>query len=142
MDSSSPHQVHKGRGQGSKPPGGRQRRRKSRAGSVRLVNANQRLDRGRVEIFIRGEWGTVCDDLFTSSAATVVCRQLGYPFALRVAKRAELGEGSSGMRILLDDVECEGTERTLLDCKRAKVGKHNCSHQEDVGVVCGYLEEE
>ncbi|XP_046892529.1 HHIP-like protein 1 [Hypomesus transpacificus] len=142
MDSSSPNQVHKGRGQGSKPPGGRQRRRKSRAGSVRLVNANQRLDRGRVEIFIRGEWGTVCDDLFTSSAATVVCRQLGYPFALRVAKRAELGEGSSGMRILLDDVECEGTERTLLDCKRAKVGKHNCSHQEDVGVVCGYLEEE
>lgn len=107
---------------------------------MRLISAEQLSDRGRVEIFIRGEWGTVCDDLFSSKAATVVCQQLGFPVALRVAKRAELGGGSGS--ILLDDVECEGTERTLLDCKRAKVGKHNCVHDEDVGVVCGYHHDE
>uniref|UniRef100_A0A4W5P166 Si:ch211-136a13.1 n=1 Tax=Hucho hucho TaxID=62062 RepID=A0A4W5P166_9TELE len=123
---------------GSKP--GKQRRRKHRAGSVRLISAEQLSDRGRVEIYIRGEWGTVCDDLFSSKAAAVVCQQLGFPVALRVAKRAELGRGSGS--ILLDDVECEGTERTLLDCKRAKVGKHNCAHDEDVGVVCGYHHDE
>uniref|UniRef100_A0A4W5P190 Si:ch211-136a13.1 n=1 Tax=Hucho hucho TaxID=62062 RepID=A0A4W5P190_9TELE len=117
-----------------------QRRRKHRAGSVRLISAEQLSDRGRVEIYIRGEWGTVCDDLFSSKAAAVVCQQLGFPVALRVAKRAELGRGSGS--ILLDDVECEGTERTLLDCKRAKVGKHNCAHDEDVGVVCGYHHDE
>uniref|UniRef100_A0A3P8Y848 SRCR domain-containing protein n=1 Tax=Esox lucius TaxID=8010 RepID=A0A3P8Y848_ESOLU len=119
---------------------GKRRRRKHRTGSVRLISTEQLSDRGRVEIYIRGEWGTVCDDLFNSKAATVVCRQLGFPVALRVAKRAELGGG--GGSILLDDVECEGTERTLLDCKRAKVGKHNCAHDEDVGVVCGYHHDE
>uniref|UniRef100_A0A8C1UYW9 Si:ch211-136a13.1 n=1 Tax=Cyprinus carpio TaxID=7962 RepID=A0A8C1UYW9_CYPCA len=116
------------------------RRGRLRAGTARLVSADGRKDRGRVEIFARGEWGTVCDDMFNIQAAAVVCRQMGFPVALRVAKRAELGAGGIGVRILLDDVECEGTERTLLHCKHAKLGKNNCSHDEDVGVVCGHYE--
>lgn len=126
----------RGRGRGNGIKRGRGGRR-LRAGSVRLVSADGLSDRGRVEIFIRGEWGTVCDDLFTSKAGTVVCRQLGFTTALAVMKRAALGEADSSVRILLDDVECEGGETSLLDCKRSRVGKHNCSHGEDVGVICG-----
>ncbi|XP_064158629.1 HHIP-like protein 1 [Anguilla rostrata] len=137
-DSLKENRVNK-KGRGRGPKSRRLRRRKE--GAVRLVSAQKLADRGRVEVFVKGEWGTVCDDMFNSKAATVVCRQLGFPAALRVAKRAELGPGE-GLSILLDDVECEGTEKTLLDCKRAKIGKHNCSHQEDVGVVCGYDEYE
>uniref|UniRef100_A0A3Q1BQR2 SRCR domain-containing protein n=1 Tax=Amphiprion ocellaris TaxID=80972 RepID=A0A3Q1BQR2_AMPOC len=111
--------------------------RRLRAGSVRLVSTDGLLDRGRVEIFLRGEWGTVCDDLFSAKAGSVVCRQLGFTKALAVMKRAALGEADSSVRILLDDVECEGGERSLLACKRSRVGKHNCSHGEDVGVICG-----
>ncbi|KAF1393958.1 hypothetical protein PFLUV_G00021520 [Perca fluviatilis] len=121
----------RGRGRGHK------RGRRLRVGSVRLVSADGLSDRGRVEIFIRGEWGTVCDDLFNSKAGTVVCRQLGFTTALAVMKRAALGEADRSVRILLDDVECEGGERSLLECKRSRVGKHNCSHGEDVGVICG-----
>uniref|UniRef100_A0A8C6T8X7 Si:ch211-136a13.1 n=1 Tax=Neogobius melanostomus TaxID=47308 RepID=A0A8C6T8X7_9GOBI len=95
-------------------------------------------DRGRVEVYIRGEWGSVCDDLFTRTAGTVVCRQLGYRRALAVMKRAILGAAEDTVKILLDNVECSGTEDTLLGCKRSKVGVHNCSHKEDVGVICGY----
>ncbi|XP_062275310.1 HHIP-like protein 1 [Scomber scombrus] len=128
-----------------KRPGGRGsghgykrvRGRRYRVGSVRLVSADGLPDRGRVEIFIRGEWGTVCDDLFTSKAGTVVCRQLGFTTSVAVMKRAALGEAGSNVRIFLDDVECEGGERSLLWCKRSRVGKHNCSHGEDVGVICG-----
>ncbi|XP_062409301.1 HHIP-like protein 1 [Sardina pilchardus] len=118
-------------------------RRRSRSGRVRLVNesGDQAADRGRVEIFVRGEWGTVCDDMFDSNAGAVVCRQLGFPYALRVVKRGGLGAAAADVRILLDDVECDGTEKTLLDCRHARVGKNNCSHQEDVGVVCGHSEQ-
>uniref|UniRef100_A0A3Q4B9Y6 SRCR domain-containing protein n=1 Tax=Mola mola TaxID=94237 RepID=A0A3Q4B9Y6_MOLML len=124
----------RGRGKGRDRTTGR----RLRAGSVRLVSFDGLSDRGRVEIFIRGQWGTVCDDLFTSKAGTVVCRQLGFSTALAVMKRATLGEADSSVQILLDDVECEGGERSLLECKRSRVGKHNCSHKEDVGVICGY----
>ncbi|KAK6487720.1 HHIP-like protein 1 isoform X1 [Huso huso] len=126
------------KGRGSKQT--KVRHRKLKNGAVRLVSDGEKLpDRGRVEIHVKGEWGTVCDDLFDSKAGAVVCRQLGYPFVLRVARRAEMGEGSN-LNILLDDVKCEGTEKTLLECKRAKIGEHNCSHKEDVGVVCGHDE--
>ncbi|XP_051933701.1 HHIP-like protein 1 [Hippocampus zosterae] len=108
-----------------------------RVGSVRLVSTDGLSDRGRVEIFIRGEWGTVCDDLFSTKAGTVVCRQLGFRTALTILKRAVLGQADRSVRIYLDDVECEGDERSLLECKRSRVGKHNCSHAEDVGVICG-----
>uniref|UniRef100_A0AAY5EH55 Si:ch211-136a13.1 n=1 Tax=Electrophorus electricus TaxID=8005 RepID=A0AAY5EH55_ELEEL len=134
--SNKPHKRGKGRKIRNRQ--GKAGQRRLRQGQVRLVSTINWPDRGRVEIFVRGEWGTVCDDLFNSKAAAVVCRQLGFARVVRVVKRAELGSGGSDLSILLDDVECEGTERTLLHCKHAKVGKHNCSHAEDVGVVCGY----
>lgn len=111
--------------------------RRLRAGMVRLVSADGLSDRGRVEIFIRGRWGTVCDDLFSPKAGKVVCRQLGFARVLAVMKRAGLGEADSSVRIFLDDVQCGGEERSLLECKRSRVGKHDCSHAEDVGVICG-----
>uniref|UniRef100_A0A1A8P746 HHIP-like 1 n=1 Tax=Nothobranchius rachovii TaxID=451742 RepID=A0A1A8P746_9TELE len=106
-------------------------------GAVRLVgDEHGRSDRGRVEIYIHGEWGTVCDDLWTTADAEVVCRQLGFRYALKASRNSEFGEGKE-LRILLDDVQCEGTESNLLTCSHAGVGRHNCNHLEDAGVICG-----
>lgn len=114
----------------------RKKGKKAENGAVRLMGDEQgRKDRGRVEIYADGEWGTVCDDLWTTQNAAVVCRQLGFSFTVKATRHAEFGEGRH-LRILLDDVQCEGTEETLLNCQHAGVGQHNCGHQEDAGVIC------
>ena len=42
---------------------------------VRLVNGAS-FTEGRVEICLNNEWGTVCDQMWDDTDASVVCRQL------------------------------------------------------------------
>ena len=103
-------------------------------GPIRLVNGSDMFE-GRVEILVNGQWGTICDDYWSDTDASVVCRQLGYSADGAIARRrAAFGQGSGP--ILLDDVRCNGTEETLADCPSNDVYIHNCRHYEDAGVHC------
>ena len=44
---------------------------------IRLVGGVSGLE-GRVEICLSNEWGTVCDQMWDDTDASVVCRQLQY----------------------------------------------------------------
>nr|XP_054753799.1 deleted in malignant brain tumors 1 protein-like [Lytechinus pictus] len=102
-------------------------------GSIRLVNGPSNTT-GRVEVYYNGEWGTVCDDDWDDTDATVVCQILGLGVLGRARTAAAFGEGRGS--IILDEVQCDGTETDIFDCSSNGVKNHNCGHNEDAGVEC------
>ncbi|XP_078055558.1 neurotrypsin-like isoform X2 [Mustelus asterias] len=105
---------------------------------VRLVDGENRKE-GRVEVFLNGEWGSVCDDGWTDRDARVVCRQLGYSGQSKARTMAYFGEGHGAIH--LDNVRCAGHENSLDECGTSGFGIHNCWHSEDAGVICDYKED-
>lgn len=100
-------------------------------GELRLAEADETPGRGRLEVFLDGSWGTVCDDMFDDVAALVACRQLGF----EASDGTFDAVGGSGP-IHMDDVRCDGSEARLVDCVFLPWGRGNCSHVEDVGLAC------
>ena len=126
-------------------------------GDVRLVGGSNEYE-GRVEVCINNQWGTVCDDGWSSVDASVVCKQLGYAttgskckywYELELASNshalpfcaggiaysnARFGAGTGS--IYLDDVGCTSSDSQLLECSSRPILMHNCLHSADAGVGC------
>ncbi|XP_072439763.1 scavenger receptor cysteine-rich type 1 protein M130-like [Chiloscyllium punctatum] len=100
---------------------------------IRLVNGINKFS-GRVEIFHNSAWGTVCNNGWDVNAANVVCRMLNYGIAASGQTRANYVDGTGD--IWLSDVKCSGMESALDQCSRSLIGVNNCTHGQDVGVIC------
>ena len=101
-------------------------------GTVRLVGGNTPLE-GRVEIFLLGQWGTVCGSSWDLVDATVVCHQLGHLRAVgapRFTFRA--GSGPSWYT----NVRCVGTEKKLTECSNNGLSGSCYYNHRYAGVVC------
>ena len=101
-------------------------------------------------------WGTVCDDSWDNSDATVVCQQLGYSdqgqkhafkylynvvYCCTLLSTDAVAFGSAHFgagtgTIYLDGVSCTGSETNLIDCSRSPSITCSLGHSEDAGVRC------
>ena len=53
----------------------------------------------------------------------------------RAIAGSQFGRGVGN--ILLDNVKCQGSENSLLQCNKSPLHKgHDCDHSEDAGVFC------
>ena len=102
--------------------------------ALRLVGGSTPLE-GRVEVFLLGHWGTVCDYNWDLADATVVCHELGFPRAVEAPRGAAFGAGSGPSWYYY--VNCVGTELNLNQCSRSSYHFGSaCPHSRDAGVVC------
>ena len=103
---------------------------------------------GRLEVYYRGEWGTVCDDRMDApdnDAPKLACQLLGQGYEDGILLE-DHGYASTiaSQPIWLDDLRCyEGSTHwtdsapTQLDhCYHAGIGLENCDHSEDVALQC------
>ncbi|XP_068800438.1 scavenger receptor cysteine-rich type 1 protein M130-like [Struthio camelus] len=105
----------------------------SDAVELRLVNGGGPCE-GRLEVKLRGQWGTVADDEWDMADAEVVCQQLGCGSAQSAPGVTRFGEGSGPIHLVRPD--CRGDESALWDCTIPGWGPYNVTHGWDVGVVC------
>ncbi|XP_049331129.1 deleted in malignant brain tumors 1 protein-like isoform X2 [Astyanax mexicanus] len=108
--------------------------------SIRLVGSGGDCA-GRLEVFHSGSWGTVSDELWDIEDAQVVCRQLQCGVALSAPVPVPARFGSGTGPIWLNEVECEGNEASLWNCRYQQCGEDECGHKDDVGVVCSEYKE-
>ena len=104
------------------------------ASTLRLVGPSSQNGTGRLEVYHKGQWGTVCDDSWDINDAKVVCQELGYKYAVRAIGGNDISSGSG--QIWLDNVGCTGNEKSLSHCSHRGWGVNDCSHSEDAGVEC------
>ena len=113
---------------------------------------------GRVEVCRDnyGRWGTTCNRQWTAAHSKVVCRNLGFSdsegimcalmiIALQIQLVSFLWSigsyqesnsfGGGVIPIVMDYVNCSGSEVTLWDCPHF-THSYGCSHSNDVGVSC------
>ncbi|XP_032879301.1 deleted in malignant brain tumors 1 protein-like [Amblyraja radiata] len=100
---------------------------------VRLVNGNNMCS-GRVEVYHKSTWSTVCDKSWDIKAGNVVCRVLNCGTARLVTRAASYGEATGN--IWLDGVSCKGTEPALDQCPASPWSVNNCTHGEYAEVSC------
>ena len=98
---------------------------------VRLVGGSNSTR--RLEIRHNEVWGTVCEDLFTTAAASVVCVMLGFESGTKIDNRNYTANHGP---IWLDNVRCRGTETDIAECSHQSWGVHDCQHRDDVAVSC------
>ncbi|XP_043645719.1 protein bark beetle [Drosophila teissieri] len=104
---------------------------------VRLVGGTG-ANEGRLQVYLKGRWGTVCDYGWNVLNAALVCHQLGYslnPQDWRLL-RSQLPNAGTSEDILMANVRCTLQDRDVTKCRAEYEFENTCSHENDVGLRC------
>ena len=130
-------------------------------GDLRLVGRESSGSLGRVEVFWKGKWGTICDRNYNGVAGTV-CYQLNQSVrksralnatsvkrmnkSLKENQQELITDSSNGAEIVLRDVDCGPIHSVppvmlhILQCNYTVVeggsARGGCSHDDDLAVHC------
>ncbi|XP_064388301.1 deleted in malignant brain tumors 1 protein-like isoform X2 [Halichondria panicea] len=107
-------------------------------GDIRLnTDGDSRPLSGRLEIYINNQWGTVCDHGFERTEAERACKQLGLLGNLYYGNVGDLHFGQGSDPIWIDNINCSSEpSQTIAECASGPFGVHDCSHSDDVALVC------
>ncbi len=61
---------------------------------------------------------------------------LNFVIVVIIITSYSFSQASSATRTWLDELRCRGTESRLIDCPANTIGDEDCSHLEDVALVC------
>ncbi|XP_038069165.1 lysyl oxidase homolog 2A-like [Patiria miniata] len=103
---------------------------------LRLIGGPSSTE-GRVEAFIEGSWGAVCDEKWDKTNAAVLCKQLGCFDAKEASTGSKYGPGV--LDIKLTDVVCDGTETDMINCLFTVLSPDantTCTNATEAGAIC------
>ena len=91
-----------------------------------------------MEVYYKGQWGTVCYNLPSYANARVVCRELGYPDAKFTTEMLSFENASNEQPIWISNLRCGGSEDTILDCffNTWETYSYCVDHANDLAVSC------
>ena len=101
---------------------------------IRLVGGGNKTSSGRVELYEKDTWGTICDTDWDIIDAGVVCRQLGFSGAKEAKTGSFFGEPEGPK--YMQGVSCDGSEAKITDCPSHCWDEPRCNITETAGVVC------
>ncbi|KAH9508805.1 Low-density lipoprotein receptor- protein 2 [Bulinus truncatus] len=102
---------------------------------VRLLGGNGDDTNGRVEFYVNGRWGTVCNNTWDEKVARVVCHVLGFD---RFRARKDPSMVQSNGVISLNNINCSGRENHINECSLSPntLDAPDCQQTSSVGVYC------
>ncbi|XP_018427288.1 PREDICTED: deleted in malignant brain tumors 1 protein-like [Nanorana parkeri] len=100
---------------------------------LRLVGGARECQ-GRLEVFYNGSWGSVCSNLMSSHAVSVICQQLNCGTSGQLENPFTYGSG--GAPYWLDLIDCRSRDGSLGECPSAPWGENECGAGEVAQITC------
>ncbi|XP_043557567.1 deleted in malignant brain tumors 1 protein-like [Chiloscyllium plagiosum] len=88
---------------------------------------------GNLVVYYRGQWNSVCSSLWDSANGKIVCKQIGCG-SYHTTSTNPITQETGPM--LLDKIQCKGTESSLSECALNSSGQQKCETGTSVLIFC------